>query len=66
MPQQIADLLGFGLHDRRTQLEILPDLAGRNLRGLRGTKEKVHHTRPGATSGVVGGKGVKASLVRVE
>ena len=36
--EQIADLLGFRLHGRRTQIEILPDLAGRNVRRLRGIK----------------------------
>ena len=32
--QQVADLLGFDLHGTRTQLEVLPDLACRNVGGL--------------------------------
>src|SRR6266568_4805290 len=42
-PQQIADLLGFGLHGRGTHLEIFPDLAGRNMGSLGGIEEKVDH-----------------------
>jgi len=41
--QEIAELLGCGLHRRRAELDMLPDVAGRNVRDLRRIKEKIDH-----------------------
>ena len=42
-PQQVADLLGFGLHGTRTQGKVLPDLACRQMGGLGRIEKKVDH-----------------------
>ncbi len=43
--QEIADLLGFGLHGTRAQPKVLPDLAGRDVRRLGGIEEEIHHAQ---------------------
>jgi hypothetical protein len=46
MPMRSRICLDAGLHSAGAETEILPDLACRNVGGLRGIEKKVHHAKP--------------------